>query len=72
MAQSGCSVAQLRCSVAQLVVRWPAVWQARVQIPARHPKEGFSLLAKQAMKTRREALANRYERMYCMNVIMNI
>jgi hypothetical protein len=21
------------CSVAQLVVRWPAVWQARVQIP---------------------------------------
>ncbi len=29
------------CSVVQLVVRWPAVWQARVQIPARHPKEVF-------------------------------
>ncbi len=29
------------CSVAQLVVRRPAVWQARVPIPARHPREVF-------------------------------
>jgi hypothetical protein len=28
-------------SVAQLVVRWPAVWQARAQIPDRHPREVF-------------------------------
>jgi hypothetical protein len=27
------------CSVAQLVVRWLAVRQARVQISARHPRE---------------------------------
>ncbi len=33
-----CSVG---CSVAQLVVRWPAVRQARVQISARHPREVF-------------------------------
>jgi hypothetical protein len=31
----------LGCSVAQLIVLWPAVWQARVQISARHPREVF-------------------------------
>jgi hypothetical protein len=29
------------CSVAQMVMHWPAVWQARVQIPARRPRVVF-------------------------------
>ncbi len=29
------------CSIAQLVACWPAVWQGRVQIPARHSREIF-------------------------------
>jgi hypothetical protein len=39
--QNGVQRGSVGCSVAQLVVRWPAVWQARVQIPARHPREVF-------------------------------
>ncbi len=35
----GCGVAQLGCGVAQLVVRRPAVRQARVQTSARHTKD---------------------------------
>ncbi len=42
--QSGCySYIRLGCSIAQLVARWPAVRQARGQIPARHPREVFLL-----------------------------
>jgi hypothetical protein len=36
---SGCSVAQLGCGVAQKVVRWLAVRQARIRISAWHPME---------------------------------
>jgi hypothetical protein len=35
------------CSIAQLVARWPATRQARVQIPARHPREVFPAEHKQ-------------------------
>ncbi len=47
MAQLGCGVAQigggvarLGCGVAQTVARRLAIWQARVRIPARHPRGG--------------------------------
>ncbi len=40
--------------------------------PGSAPQGGFSLWAKQAMKKRREASANGYDWMYCMNVIMNV
>jgi hypothetical protein len=68
----GYSVAQLGCSMAQLVVRWPAVWQARVQIPARHPREVFPSERNKQWRKEIEASANGYEYMYCMNVIMNV
>ncbi len=42
-------------SVAKLVVRWPAKWQAQVQIPARLPGRFFAL-SKQAMETKDEGL----------------
>ncbi len=47
----------LGCSVAELLVRWPAVCQAWVQIPARHPLGGFPLWAKQAMKKKKRELS---------------
>ncbi len=37
----GCGVAQLGCSLAQLVVRRFAVRQVRVQFWARHPRKVF-------------------------------
>ncbi len=37
------------CSVGQLVVRWPAVTQAQVQISARHPGAVFPM-REEAMK----------------------
>ncbi len=70
MAQLGCSVARLECSVAEkgcimahLVVRWPAVKQARVQILAWHPKEVFILLSEEAMKKKERGSANGYKLM---------
>ncbi len=39
MAQLGCNVAQIGFSVAQMVLRWLAVRQARVRISARRPME---------------------------------
>jgi hypothetical protein len=59
-----CSVAQLGCSVAQLVARWLAVRQARVRISARHPMEDPPT-EPTAVKTWRWASANVYEWMLC-------
>jgi len=42
---------RLGSSVAQLVVRWPAVRQARVQLSARHPREGFPMHCKKNRRT---------------------
>jgi hypothetical protein len=36
-AQIGCGVAQIGCGVAQIAERRPAVRQARVRFPSRHP-----------------------------------
>jgi hypothetical protein len=47
----------LGCSVAQMVVRWLAVRQARVRISARHPKE-VPPTQPAAMKIWRRAPAN--------------
>ncbi len=38
----GCGVAQEGCGVAQIVVRRPAVWQARVRFSSRHPFRAHS------------------------------
>ena len=56
-AKLGCSAALLGCSAAQLVVRWLAVRQARVQISARHPRE-VPPTEPAAMKIWRRASAN--------------
>jgi hypothetical protein len=58
------------CSEA-LLVRWPSVWQSRVRISARHPREVFPS-EQQAMKKWREASANEGGWIYCMNVIINV
>ncbi len=50
MAQLGCGVTQLRCAVAQLVVRRLAVRQARIRFSAWHPEEASLLLSGEAMK----------------------
>ncbi len=60
----------LGCSVAQLVVHWPAVRQARVQILARHPGRFFPL-SEEAMKKMREAAANEDGWLYSINVTMD-
>ncbi len=51
------------CSVAQIVVRRPAVRQPRVQFSARHTTEVFPPLRNEE---------NGYEWMYCMNVIITV
>jgi hypothetical protein len=59
-------------SNSDMIGSWPAVWQARVRISARHPREDFPSEQQAPNEEMERGLSEWRWMMYCMNVIVNV